>query len=556
MSDYDYDDRPRRRRGTRTREPEYIQTEETYIAKGPGYRQDLVLRQRDDDHDDYRSRASDYPASRRARSHGHRDRDRDSRDGYDDDAYSDYSRSRRRSSRYDDANSYYSEDDRRSRRKSKVGEALEGVGLGGIVAAVTGNARSRSRRRRGSDLDRRSERSNSRSHSRDNRKKWQQAAKAAAAAGIIEAVRSRKDPARIQRVATAALSAAGIDGFLDRDPESKSKRHIIESVVGGLGVNRLANGPRDKSGSRGRSRSRSGSRAGSRAPSVMERLRSRSRSVFGRGRSQSRGPATGGGGAGRTLKELAAVGGVAAVGKAIYDRVRSKSRGRLQRDRSVSSDDSYVPPRRQRYNPRRDNDRSVDDRDDDDDGPRGRSAERDAGGEGQRGNERSRSSSISTTDLENRRRKTRTKELLTAGLATVATIHAAHGVYSSMMASEERRKLVREGEMSPEEARKRKTKNILQDVAAVGIAGLGLKSAYGEWKEMSESRKEKHEIEARHRRHKKAREQRQREEQMRMQQGWGGGGGGMSPQYPDANPYGAYGGYGAIPPPPGAGPPR
>jgi len=173
-------------------------------------------------------------------------------------------------------------------------------------------------------------------------------------------------------------------------------------------------------------------------------------------------------------------------------------------------------------------------------------------GEGQ--HERSRSSSISTTDLETRRRKTRTKELLTAGLATVATIHAAHGVYSSMQASEKRRKLVNEGEMSPEEARKRKTKNILQDVAAVGIAALGLKSAYSEWKEMNESRREKHELEARHRRHQKARQRKEREEQMRMQHGWGGGGGGaMQPHYPDANPYGAYGA--SIPPPPGGGPP-
>jgi hypothetical protein len=579
MSEYDYERRRsrNRRRSTRTREPEYIETDETLIARGPGYRQDLVLRQRDrdDDFDDRRSYVSDY--SRRARSQGYPDRNRD----YENEStYSDYSRRRSdRRSRYDDEESYYSGDDRRrERRKSRVGEAIEGLGLGGIVAAVTGKAdRSKSRRRRSGGNDRSSSRGGRRSPSRENLRKWQQAAKAAAVTGVIEAVRSRKDPQKMQRIATAALSAAGIDGFLDRDPDSKSKRHIIESVVGGLAANRLANGPRDSDDTRGRSRSRSRSRGGS----FVERIRSRSQSMLSRGRSASRGPNDGvsrSGSAVGNLKSLAAVGGVAAVGKAIYDRVRSKSRGRLpRRSRSASSDDSYVPSRRQRYNQKRERDerddgddrsRGFDDRDDDrndDDGQRGQMTERNADGEGQRARDRSSStSSISTTDLEKRRRKMRGKELLTAGLATVATIHAAHGVYSSMMASEKRRKLVGEGEMSPEEARKRKSKNILQDVAAVGIAALGIKSAYGEWKEVQESRKEKHEIDERKRRRAKAREKKLEEDAHKLQGGWGGhDGGAMSPNYPDANPYGAYGGmtypggYGAsIPPPPGNGPPR
>ena len=80
------------------------------------------------------------------------------------------------------------------------------------------------------------------------------------------------------------------------------------------------------------------------------------------------------------------------------------------------------------------------------------------------------------------------KELLTAGLATIATIHAAHGVYSSMEAHEKRHKMVAEGEMSPEEARKKQTKAWVQDAAAVGIAALGIKGAFSEWKEMKEHR--------------------------------------------------------------------
>lgn len=177
------------------------------------------------------------------------------------------------------------------------------------------------------------------------------------------------------------------------------------------------------------------------------------------------------------------------------------------------------------------------------------------------------SSTVSTTDLEKQRRKTRTKELLTAGLATVATIHAAHGVYNSMVASEKRHKMVLEGEMSPEEARKRKSKNMLQDAAAVGIAALGIKSAFSEWKEMNESRKEKHELEARRRRHRKAREKREREAQQFQQVGPYGYPGYPTPGpgYGDANPYHAYGnqGYGgnqayagSLPPPPMGAPSR
>jgi hypothetical protein len=160
--------------------------------------------------------------------------------------------------------------------------------------------------------------------------------------------------------------------------------------------------------------------------------------------------------------------------------------------------------------------------------------------------------------MENKRKKMRGKELLTAGLATVATIHAAHGVYSSMVASEKRRKLVSEGEMSPEEARKRKSKNMLQDAAAVGIAALGIKSAFSEWKEMNEQRHSVKELEVRRRKRRKARERREREARQNAFNGMNGPMANpyaypvaanpyMGPAYADANPYG-------VPPPP-IGPP-
>lgn len=419
MSQYDDYDQPRRYHSTRTRqrdrdEPDFVR-EETYVerGKGPGPR-DLVFRGRDDsiediprefpppaardyrksrDYDDYYSQAP----PRRARSVASR-RDRD----YDDysDKYTDYAapaaaggaagyaagrrrdRSRRRDDR--DYDSEYSRSPPRrpkhERKKSGFEDALAGLGLGGVAAAVTGKSRDKSRdgsrdrsvrsksTRRGG---RRGSSSSSRSRDRAPKKgqterQWAQAAQAAVIAGAVEAFRSRKEPGpwtgdRGKRIATAAIGAGGIDKFLDRNPDEKSKRHLAEAVVGGLAANRLANGPRSKS--RGRNAdSRAGSpdsfatgrsaRSGicARSRSVIDRFRGRSQS---RGRAGSPGEKEGGGNGG--LKGLVAGGALAAAGKTIYDRVRSKSRKR--RSPSSSSADSYrdySPEPRRRRSPSRD----------------------------------------------------------------------------------------------------------------------------------------------------------------------------------------------------------
>ena len=388
----------------------------------------------------------------------------------------------------------------------------------------------------------------------------------------MEAFRSRNEPGawtgdKGKRIATAALASGGIDRVVDRDPDSKSKRHLAEAVVGGLAANRLANGPRSQSRGRDRSTSRGGGGGGIRArsKSIIDRFRSKSRgrsvSVDGDrerpARSKSR------------IKQIAAAGGVAAAGKAIYDRVRSKSRKRggsrdRSRDRS-SSEDSYVPSRRRARSrsvgPQSQRARSIGPDDGAVVGPRGRAEDVvDDGplrgtrtGEGLR--DSSTSSSSSDTDLENRRRKMRGKELLTAGLASIATIHAGHGVYQSMKASENRHKLVAEGEMSPEEARKIRSKAWLQDAAAVGIAALGIKGAYSEWKEMNEQRQGLKQLEER-----KAARMKRREKRIR-----GGDGGrrlgdsrpqGRLPAPPPGDRYDSPVPYGSeeVPPPPmGAG---
>ena len=114
------------------------------------------------------------------------------------------------------------------------------------------------------------------------------------------------------------------------------------------------------------------------------------------------------------------------------------------------------------------------------------------------------------------------KEYLTAGLAAVATIHAAHSVYSSMEARDKRHIEVAKGDMTAEEARKKKNKARIQDAAAIGIAALGIKGAYSEWQEVQEHRHElAEEQEQRKKRHEKRVKRLERQSR-------GGNGGGRS----------------------------
>lgn len=368
----------------------------------------------------------------------------------------------------------------RHRRKSLGEQALAAVGLGGAASALTGRDRSRDRSRgRGR---REYSRSRSRSRSVDNVKKMQQAAKAAITAGAIEAWRSRKEPGGLagqgKRIFTAAVGAAGTSGAIDNNPDKHSTRHTIESAIGGLAGNHLINGPREKSRSRSRSR--------------------------GRGSKESESKIGG-------VASAAAIAGLA--GKA-FQNYREKSRGRRG---SFSSDDRDDRDDRSRPQMSRKRSKSVSEfvtrnfdkglaavglgqseyhdpkykkdkfgrrhYDEDDDyvaRPRG-------GGGEERG---SSTDSYSSQEEIKKQKKMRGKEFLTAGLATIATIHAAHGVHSSMQAGKDRHKKVMQGKMSPEEARRLKSKALLQDAAAVGIAALGVKGTVSEWKEVNEQRHE------------------------------------------------------------------
>lgn len=512
---------------------------------GRGYYRETTIRKKgvrpararsigaDSRYDDRYNEKSSYASSRRHDDYSSKRSSRDDRRGA--------GRSRRDRSSSTEESRSRSRD--KGRRKSGIEETLGALGLGGVVAAVTGKrddrSRSKSRDRGG--------RGRARSYSSDRggrarskskgKEQISQAIKAALLAGAGEAFRARKEPGgwggdKGKRVLTAAIAAGGVDGILTHkgDPDKHSTRDVLGSALAGLAANRVINGARSKS-------------------------RGRGGSPDGRGRSQSRGG----------LGELIAGGALAATAKKGYDRWRSKSRGR---ERSLSSSgssyDSRSPPRNRRRS------QSVsgyaakglaamglkdaaDKIDPDRRSTRRGNSYNDGGYGGQDRDVGSRSRSIgpdasetavsrnsrpgdrangyaldygphhngdpdtdSDSDLgsssgeEKEMKKGRRKSLITAGLATVATIHAGHSVYQSYEKRDMRRKQVKEGKMSPEEAKKLKNKGRLQDAAAIGIAALGMKGAYSEWSEMREHNSEMNEYKEKTRRHKEKREARRR----------------------------------------------
>ncbi|KAJ6437879.1 Serine/threonine-protein kinase MST20 [Purpureocillium lavendulum] len=69
-----------------------------------------------------------------------------------------------------------------------------------------------------------------------------EAATAAAAAGLVEAVRARHNPDRSSRAVTAAVGAAAVDALVSKGGDRNRGRHIAESAIGGLAIDRIANG--------------------------------------------------------------------------------------------------------------------------------------------------------------------------------------------------------------------------------------------------------------------------------------------------------------------------
>jgi hypothetical protein len=510
------------------------------------------------------------------------------------------------------------ENPKKSRRKSFVEGALGLAGLGGAAAAMKGKGDKSRKGSPDSGHSKRSRSRGGESKGAAKFQQAAKAALLAGATEAFRVRKEPGGwgGAKGKRVLTAAIGAGGIDAAADRNPDVHSKRHILEAVVGGLAGNRLINGSRKqveeddkRSRSRARSRARSQSRGGDgggggglgsgaglaalataglgalagkkylddKREKSRERSPSRSRRKGSPDSYDSRSPSP------RdkhkrsksvtdyARKGLAAFG----IGEAAHEGGRSREvveeetvvhrrhrpsdddhHGRSRRRGSDDDDEYYDDRRSGRHGSSRDDvyedpryadsRRSVDSRK----GKDGKKAKAVAEGKG----DESDSSLGSSSGDEKRIKKMKGKQLLTMGLATVATIHAAHNVYQSMEKREARHKAVREGQMSPEEARKLKGKAVLQDAASIGIAALGIKGAISEIKEANEMRRECREFrEKKEARHKKRLERLQKD----------GGGSGKrraddddqlpprgridyGPQYADGNPYGRQ----ALPAPP------
>jgi hypothetical protein len=440
---------------------------------------------------------------------------------------------------------YYSDEEDSPREKKGhknfLESAIAATGLGAAVKSLTGGGDDTRSRRGGSPS---SERSRSHAGGSGGANKIQKAAMASLLAGATEAFRVAKEPGgwkgeKTKRILTAAAGAAAVDTATD---DKGGKLGLAESVIGGLVGNRLIRGSRndiEEDHKTGRSRSRS-------------RARSKSQS--------------GGGGGASGLAALATAGLGALGAKKVLDKSRSRSRSRGGRGRGRSASYSPSPDRRRQRSrsrsvvdkarnglaklgigagagaaaaddyhrrdqddfsergggrSRRYSDDMYDDRRpgsnrdyyDDDQSYRSKPKERRRGG---RSDYSSSSSDLGDSDEDEKRaKKMRGKQLVTTGLAAVATIHAAHEVYSSMEKRNARRKAVKEGRLSETEAKKLKTKAIMQDAASVGIAAMGIKGAISEMKEAKELTQEcKHFNEEKARRHEKRMQRRLREQSM------------------------------------------
>jgi hypothetical protein len=378
------------------------------------------------------------------------------------------------------------------------------------------------------------------------------------------------------------------DGKSTRSGRSRSRSKGPGGSGGGAGLAALATaglgalaGKKllDRSRSRSRGGDRSRSRAGGRHRGSPDSYDSRSPSPRGKDRHKRSKSVTD-----YARKGLAAIGLGEAASEAgghrdrdrdvEYEETRVHRSSRRRRD---GSDDDYEPrgsraSRDDGYGPRGsggvyDDPRYADSRSSNVGSTRdGRRSGRDKRGGKDGGRDRriaegkqdvSDSDSLgSSSGDEKRIKKMKGKQLLTAGLATVATIHAAHNIYQSIEKRDARHRAVQEGEITPEEARKLKAKATLQDAASVGIAALGIKGAISEIKEANEMRHECKELNE-----KKAERHQKRIERIQKKKGGSSSGSRRDddyydqvpsgrriesgPRYTDGNPYST-----ALPAPP------
>lgn len=357
-------------------------------------------------------------------------------------------------------------------------------------------------------------------------------------AGAVEAFKQRKEPGewtgkKGKRILTAAVAAGGTDGLVDKDPSKHGKRHVVESTLAGLAASHFIGG-----GSRSESRGRDGGGRSSGGGSGLKNLaatgaiaaagkeifdrysKSRSRP---RGRDHSRDSDEEERSSHKRSKSVSEYisKGMAALGLGEQeedsrrdsrddrnehhrdhrrdhrdDRERRHHRGHRHDDYSGSDAESdYYNRDRRRDKGSRDvgRYRSLDGTNPPPYAPTRASRGESGAGSKDRGHgstSESDSDLGSSSDQKKQRKKLKRDMLITGGLASVATIHAAHSIYGSMEKRKERMQQLHEGEITPEEARKRRMKANTKDAVSIGLAALGIKGAYGEWKEVMEKRKE------------------------------------------------------------------
>ncbi|KAL5341817.1 hypothetical protein BJX70DRAFT_357997 [Aspergillus crustosus] len=437
------------------------------------------------------------------------------------------------------------------RRRSLSERALGALGLGaGAGAAAAAGSKHRDSDRGRSHGRHHKSHSYSPSPSRGGRRHREkseqrvaQMVKAALTAGAVEAFRARKEPGdwsgpKGKRVLTAAIAAGGTDGLVDRNPDKHSKRHVLESTLAGLATNRLVNGSRSHSRhrrhSRSPSRSRGGSKHGGKTKDValMGVLAAAGKKAYDRyQKSQSRS---------RPRRSDS---------RDSYDSYESRPRPSRKRSKSVSEyiskgmaalgieekgekSDKHDRRRHRSHRSSRYDDYSDDDRYSDDDyhrrhpspprarhsrdvsrayyipAPGGRGAEgygqTDVGyysrpdprpqtqnHEHQQNPKQNESDADDSTDDHKKLKKLNRETVWATSLAAAATIHAAHTLTESMKKHKQNSKAIKDGEITKEEARRRRMRNQFTDAASVGVAALGIKSAVGEWKNFDSKRRER-----------------------------------------------------------------
>lgn len=133
--------------------------------------------------------------------------------------------------------------------------------------------------------------------------------------------------------------------------------------------------------------------------------------------------------------------------------------------------------------------------------------------------------SVSSTEDERRARRLKLTLPLTAGIAAIASIHAANGVHKSVKAHDKRVIQVANGEMTKEEARSLQNKGLVQDVAKVGLGVMGIQAARAKWKEVEGGRKEYKEHKKERRERDRKREEKREKERRRRREERGSTGG-------------------------------